>query len=105
MGNKFKHLVDISDEEDAAITAAALADPDNPPLTDEELANMKPFREVFPDLAASIDREIARRGRPPLAETKQPVTIRLDQDVIDKFKATGKGWQGRMNDVLKRAKI
>ncbi len=46
----------------------------------------------FPELAKKIDEEIAERGRPLSATTKQPVTIRLDPDVIAKFKATGKGW-------------
>ena len=45
------------------------------------------------------------RGRPPADDPKLPVTIRLDRDVVDKFKATGKGWQGRINAVLKAAKI
>ncbi|MFB9952046.1 BrnA antitoxin family protein [Rhizobium puerariae] len=79
------------------------SDPDNPELTDEQIANMKPFREVFPDLAASIDREIARRGRPKAEQTKQPVTIRLDPDIVDHYKATGRGWQSRMNDDLRKA--
>jgi len=78
---------------------------DNPPLTEEELANMKPFREVFPDLAAAIDREIAKRGRPPKETTKKPVTIRLNPETIEKFKATGKGWQSRISDILDAAKL
>ena len=32
---------------------------------------------------------------------KQQITVRLDQDVVDWFKATGKGYQTRMNAVLK----
>jgi uncharacterized protein (DUF4415 family) len=53
-------------EEDAAITAAALSDPDAQPLTDEEFARMRPASEVLPDL---LGRERAaalmkRRGRP-----------------------------------------
>ncbi|TIU84753.1 MAG: hypothetical protein E5W03_11740, partial [Mesorhizobium sp.] len=35
----------------------------------------------------------------------QVVSIRLDQDVVRKFKATGKGWQARINEVLKNAKV
>jgi len=45
-----------------------------------------------------------RRGRPAgsvQAITKEPVKIRLDPDVLASFKATGKGWQTRMNDALK----
>jgi uncharacterized protein (DUF4415 family) len=37
--------------------------------------------------------------------TKTPVTLRLDPDVLAKFKATGKGWQSRINDALKQAKV
>ena len=75
---------------------------DSPELTDEQLAQAKPFAEVFPDLMASIRRS---RGRPPVEKPLQQISIRLDPDVIAKFKATGKGWQGRMNEVLKRAKV
>ena len=72
-------------EEDRAITAAALSDPDNPPLTDAELARFQPAQA---------------RGRPPLSTTKVPTSIRLDARVLTAFKATGDGWQTRMNDVL-----
>jgi uncharacterized protein (DUF4415 family) len=75
---------------------------DSPELTDEQLAQGRPFSEVFPELAESIRRS---RGRPPIAKPLQQISIRLDPDVIAKFKATGKGWQGRINEVLKRAKV
>ncbi|MET3647195.1 BrnA antitoxin family protein [Phyllobacterium ifriqiyense] len=95
----------FSDEEEAKIQAGIANDPDNPEWTEEELKNARPFREVFPELAKKIDEEIAKRGRPLSATTKQPVTIRLDPDVIAKFKATGKGWQSRINEVLRQAKV
>jgi uncharacterized protein (DUF4415 family) len=75
---------------------------DFPELTDEELKNARPFAEVFPDLAESIKRS---RGRPATGKAKQVVSIRLDQDVVEKFKATGKGWQTKVNDILKAAKL
>lgn len=78
---------------------------DNPPLTAKEIKNLRPFREVFPEMAKAMDVEIAKRGRPQLANPKKPVTIRLDQDVIDKFKATGPGWQTKMNEALRAAKV
>ena len=78
---------------------------DNPEWTEEDVANAKPFREVFPDMAAAMDREATKRGRPPLERPKKAISIRLDQDVIDKFKATGPGWQSRMNEALKAAKV
>jgi uncharacterized protein (DUF4415 family) len=45
------------------------------------------------------------RGRPKLETPKKLVSLRLDQDVVEKFRATGKGWQSRINDVPKRAKV
>lgn len=43
------------------------------------------------------------RGRPPVAHPRQQVSLRLDPAVIDKFKAGGKGWQGRINEALRKA--
>jgi uncharacterized protein (DUF4415 family) len=42
-------------------------------------------------------------GRPKLAKPKQRITLRLDQDVIERFRATGAGWQSRMNEALRKA--
>ncbi|MFC4274575.1 BrnA antitoxin family protein [Achromobacter aloeverae] len=42
-----------------------------------------------------------RRGRPVSVEPKVATTIRFDAEVIQAFKATGRGWQTRINDVLK----
>lgn len=42
-------------------------------------------------------------GRPPLANPKQQVTLRLDPEVLEKFRATGKGWQSRINAELRKA--
>jgi uncharacterized protein (DUF4415 family) len=41
-------------------------------------------------------------GRPPLAIPKVQVTIRLDHDVLAHFRASGQGWQTRVNELLKR---
>ena len=45
--------------------------------------------------------KLIRRGRPKAERTKLAITIRYDADVIEAFKATGGGWQTRMNDALK----
>ncbi len=74
---------------------------DSPPLTKAQLAQAKPFADVFPELAEKMRKSLG--GRPPLVRPKRAVSIRLDQDVIDKFKASGPGWQSRINEVLKRA--
>ena len=72
--------------EDAAITAAAVSDPDAMPFTDAEWLQVKP---------------LVRRGRPLGSGTKTQITLRLDVDVVAKFKASGDGWQTRINDALK----
>ena len=70
-------------EEDAAITAAAMADPDALPLTDDGFTKLK------------------RVGRPRAAITKERISIRLSRDVLESFRATGEGWQTRMDEALK----
>ncbi len=42
------------------------------------------------------------RGRPPLDLPKRLVSLRLDQDVVDAFRARGPGWQSRINAVLRK---
>jgi len=107
-------------EEAAAIHAAALSDPDNPPLDEAFFHNARPAREVLPPAlyAALTDnsRPVAihhvtdaehaswrRGGRPKSSAPKQSTTIRLDADVMGAFKATGAGWQTRINALLREA--
>jgi uncharacterized protein (DUF4415 family) len=46
----------------------------------------------------------ARRGGRPRSEApKKPVSLRLDPDVLEHFKASGPGWQTRINDALRKA--
>jgi uncharacterized protein (DUF4415 family) len=72
---------------------------DNHEISPDEMASAKPFAEAFPHLAESIRRARGKQKSP----TKQLISIRLDRDVLDAFRATGDGWQGRMNDVLRKA--
>jgi uncharacterized protein (DUF4415 family) len=70
--------------EDRAIRAAAKADPDAQPLTDKQLAAMVPLR-----------------GRPRSPTRKTLVSIRYSPEVLAFFRATGEGWQARMDSVLR----
>ena len=49
-----------------------------------------------------FDMSKAFAGLPPLPPPKQQITLRVDGDIIDWFKATGKGYQTRINKVLRR---
>ncbi len=77
-----RSLDDITEHENDGITANAIADPD-----------AKPVDELFR----------RRIGRPPSPVKKVPVLLRLDPEVVDRFKAEGDGWQTRMNDALRKA--
>jgi uncharacterized protein (DUF4415 family) len=47
-----------------------------------------------------------KRGRPSgtvKADAKVSTTLRLDPDVLAAFKSSGKGWQTRLNEVLRKA--
>ena len=106
MGRQQKVSPDLiwpTPEEDAEITAAALSDPDNPPLTDEELARMRPIWE-FPELVAVLQKN-GYLGRPPLPpeERKHRVTLYLDPDILARLKEGGKGWQTRATAALRKA--
>lgn len=74
-------------EEDAAITAAALSDPDTM-LLDGDNVTLVPFEEI------------KKRGRPVADTTKTRITIRCSPEVIRAFRATGKGWQTRIDAAL-----
>lgn len=43
------------------------------------------------------------RGRPPVSVKRPTLNMRVDADVLDAFKATGPGWQTRINTVLRDA--
>ena len=45
----------------------------------------------------------AKLGRPKKAAPKEAVNIRLDPDVLAHFRATGPGWQSRINEALRKA--
>ncbi len=46
---------------------------------------------------------LTKRGRPRLDNPKRQVTIRLDDAVIEGFRAQGAGWQSRVNAELRKA--
>ena len=96
-----KKHTEISDAEEARIQKMIASDPDSPELTDAQTASAKPFAEAFPKIAQKMRKNVG--GRPSSATPKVPVSIRLDQDVVAKFKATGPGWQSRINDVLRKS--
>jgi uncharacterized protein (DUF4415 family) len=64
-----------------------------PELTEDQILRAEVWRG---------DRLI-RRGRPPLESPKQAVKLRLDADILERWRASGPGWQTRINAALRKA--
>jgi len=80
-------------------------DPDEAPLLTAEIAARAEIRQGNKVIRPASG-TLTRRGRPSLGDAaKQQVTLRLDRDVVEHFRAEGAGWQSRMNAVLKKAVI
>jgi len=79
------------------------------PLTDDEgevreltAEDFRHFRKAAEVLSPSLMAKLATRKRgPQKAPTKERITIRLSRDVVEKFRATGVGWQTRMDVALR----
>jgi uncharacterized protein (DUF4415 family) len=79
---------------------------DNPEWTEADVAQARPIVD-FPELAAAFPNGSRPRGRPKGSVTsgKSLVSLRLDNDVLERFRASGPGWQSRINETLRKAKI
>ncbi|PHS27508.1 MAG: hypothetical protein COA83_00415 [Methylophaga sp.] len=69
-------------------------------LTADDLKKFKPLSEENPALYAKIKKGVGERGSQK-SPTKVPISIRVSPDVAEFFRAKGKGWQGRIDNVLK----
>ena len=78
-----------------------LNDPENPEWTEVDFAKASGPETLSPlELAAF---PLTRRRGAQASPTKTPISLRVDADVLERYRATGPGWQGRMNDALRKA--
>jgi uncharacterized protein (DUF4415 family) len=79
-------------------------DEDNPEWTEADFARARPASEVLPAafMAAVAGSERSTAGAVSVS-SKQRVTLSLDRDVLEAFRATGPGWQKRINEALRKA--
>ena len=75
-----------SDEDDARIRSGIAADPDTHEASDAEFAQMR-----------------RRVGRPAATVVRPMLSIRVDPDIAAALRASGKGWQTRVNALLRQA--
>jgi uncharacterized protein (DUF4415 family) len=74
-------------------------DEDNPEWTAEDFARARPFKEVFPEQYKAWK----KLGRPPVVTPKVHIGFRLAADVVEGIRATGKGYNARVEKVLREA--
>ena len=92
-------LIRNTPEEELAIQRGIDADPDTWEVTEADLPYLRPAREAEPELVAEYLRTRGKQKRP----TKVLVSLRLERDVVDRLRASGRGWQSRANDMLRKA--
>ncbi len=74
-------------------------DEDNPEWTEEDFARARPFKEVFPEQYKAWK----KLGRPPVETPKVHIGFRLAPDVVQGIRATGRGYNARVEKVLRDA--
>lgn len=79
-------LVLPNDEEEATINAGIAADPDAYEMSDAEFKQLRPLR-----------------GRPRAQVPRPMVSMRMDPDLLEHLRASGKGWQTKVNAILREA--
>jgi uncharacterized protein (DUF4415 family) len=95
-----------TDEEEAEINRGIALDPSNPEITDQDWRRMRPALEVVPELV-----ETRRRGRPGIGRPlignapKVHIGFRLSADLVAGIRATGRGYNARVEKVLRAALV
>jgi uncharacterized protein (DUF4415 family) len=81
-----------------------LIDDENPEWTAEDFAKARPASEVLPKIFGNkVAQEMLKpRGRPRAEHTKERINIRLSHEVVEHFKASGAGWQTRIDTALRQ---
>ena len=76
---------------------------DNPEWSQQEMARARPASDVLPEVfgTQAAKAMLKPRGRPHADVVKDRITIRLSPDVTAAFRASGDGWQTRMDAALK----
>lgn len=78
-----------------------MIDAENPEWTDEDFARAVPFSQLPASLQEKL-RSLKKLRGPQKAPTKEVVTIRLSRDVVEQLRASGPGWQTRVDAALRQ---
>ena len=92
--------------ENKTATGTDWVDPDDAPEWTDEMFDVAEYSvggKVVRPATGYLGPHGVVRGRPPSRDrAKQQVTLRLDPDVIERFRADGPGWQSRINEALRK---
>ncbi len=71
-------------------------------LSRSDIKQMRPIKKLAPEMVARFQKERRGRGR-PAGRNKAVVSVSLDKDILAALRASGVGWQTRVNDLLRAA--
>ena len=95
-----KRLAHPSEVDEQRINEGIADDPDTVEIDEEMIAKARPASDSHPQLVAAYRRSRGERGVQK-TPTKERITIRLSPEVVERFRATGAGWQTRIDSALK----
>jgi uncharacterized protein (DUF4415 family) len=78
-------------------------DPTDEPVTAEEMQRARPLREAAPDLAAALEAHQRQTRGTQKTPLRVAISLRIEQEALARYRATGRGWQTRMSADLSRA--
>jgi uncharacterized protein (DUF4415 family) len=96
-----KKLIPPTKAQNKRINQGIACDPDTFEATAEDFLRAKPARDILPPGIYEAIRHQGQRGLQKEPK-KVPISLRVDRDVLDAYTATGKGYQARMNEALRR---
>lgn len=70
-----------------------------PEWTEADFKRARPMKEMFPEVVEAFERLRGERGLQK-APTKERIGLRLDKNIVEHFRASGRGWQSRINEIL-----
>jgi uncharacterized protein (DUF4415 family) len=98
-----KSLKTMTDEDDAAATAAAKDENADAELVEADDRRVSPRARAAAEKYGIGTVVVRSRGRPRMEHPKENVSMRLDADLLDALRTSGPGWQTRANDMLRKA--
>jgi len=76
---------------------------ENPEWTAEDFDRARPFSDAHPEFFAAWQKEKNKGGRPKVEHPRAHIAFRWDPDLVAHIKATGKGYNARVEKIMRNA--